>query len=373
MSLNLPSDLKAVLAQMQSHSADLQDGDPVSPSPVMTSTYALSGDPIPGLDFYGRNGNPMWRHVEAVIGALEGGEAVLFPSGMAAASACLIPFLKTGDTLLIPNDGYYTVRDLAERFLKPFGIEVRYYETTKANEQDLEGVSLMWLETPSNPGLDVCDLAALSKAAQASGTMLVADNTTMTPLGQSCLAYGVDLVIASDTKAMNGHSDILAGHVAGKSEELLERVRLWRTKAGPIPSSLDAWLLHRGLQTLELRLSRACDNALALAECAKGHGAVQTVRHPHLPGDPSFEIASKQMRAGGPLLTLYFEGKNESVRFLAALNQATVATSFGGIHSLAERRQRWEADNHPGLVRFAAGCEPLEPLLEDFARALDAV
>lgn len=349
------------------------DGDPLVPSLTFSSTFALGGDYVPGIDFYGRSGNPTWRTVEAVLSRLEGGQALVFPSGMAAASACLFPFLKAGDVLLLPSDGYYTVRDLADSFLAALGVEVRYYETARGADQNLAGVQLIWLETPSNPGMDVCDMAQICANAKNTGTLVVVDNTTMTPLGQSPLSLGADLVMSSDTKAMNGHSDILIGHVASTSPERMEKVHYWRTKSGSICSPMDAWLLYRGLQTLELRFSRACDNALALAAAANGHRAVKEVRYPGLETDPSHAIAAQQMRYGGPIFSLFFAGRAEADRFLSALKIAANATSFGGVHSLAERRARWDATNPPGLVRFAAGCEPTEALIQDFVGALEQV
>ena len=348
-------------------------GAPFSQSPIFAGTYHLSGDTAGVADTYGRHDNPTWRALEDCLGALEGGEAVVFPSGMAAACAAILPFVKAGETVLLPSDGYYTVRMLLEDFLAPLGVSARYYETARIDDVDFADVRLVWIESPTNPQLDMCDIAKVVPRAHAAGAMVVCDNTTMTPLGQRCLALGADLVMASDTKAVNGHSDTLMGHVAGRDAETMARVRGWRKIGGAIPGPMESWLVLRGLQTLEVRFQRMCENARAVAELGAEHEAISTVRYPGLKGDPSYELAHQGLSLMGSMVTFIFAGDAQAKGFLKHLSLVHEATSFGGTHSMAEQRVRWDKTNHPGLVRFSAGCEPTESLVADVRRALDAV
>src|SRR5215470_16113857 len=191
-------------------------GAPLLPGPVFAAPYHLGGRPAPpGAEppDYGRVDNPTWQHLERALADLDGAtETVLFPSGMAAISAVLFAVLRAGGTLVIPSDGYFTVRPLAADWVAGLGVSVRQAPTP--GPYRLDGASLVLLETPSNPGLEVCDLAAVAAAAHQAGALVAVDNTTATPLGQRPLALGADLVLASDTKALAGHSDLLLGHVS---------------------------------------------------------------------------------------------------------------------------------------------------------------
>ena len=197
-------------------------GGPFMGSPVFASAFHLTGE-----DTYGRAGNPTWRALEAALGELDGGECVLFPSGMAAISTLLRLVLRTGDTVVLPSDGYFLTRKFVAEHLDVVVREV----PTAGPWPDFDGVSLVLLETPSNPGLDVCDITALSAAAHAAGALVAVDNTTATPLGQQPLRLGADVVVASDTKAIAGHSDVLLGHVSVVDSALAERLRAARTAA----------------------------------------------------------------------------------------------------------------------------------------------
>lgn len=349
------------------------NGGPFSQSPIFASTYHLAGDPAGVVDFYGRNSNPTWRALEEVMGAMEGGEAVIFPSGMAAVAAALVPFLRPGDRLLLPSDGYYTVRTFAEAYLAPFGVVVDHYVTAELASRLLEGVALLWIETPSNPGLDVCDIVEAARRMHRAGGLVVCDNTTMTPLGQRCLDLGADMVVSADTKAVNGHSDALMGHVASAQTALIDKVRQWRLVSGSIPGAMEAWMVLRGVQTIEVRFERMCANAAAIAQVVKGHPKLEDVRYPGLEDDPAHAIATRQMHAMGSLLSLTFADAAAADRFLNALEVAYQATSFGGTHSSAESRSRWDTTVHPGLVRFSAGCEPTDVIVIDVIKALEAV
>lgn len=329
-------------------------GEPLHSVPVLSSTFHLA-DPLPD-DFYGRAGNPTWRALEDAIGALDGGECVLFASGMAAIGAVLA--LADGPVVL-PSDGYYLARALA----RDLRLDVREIPTT-GDWTNLDGLVLA--ETPSNPGLDVLDIATIT------GALVAVDNTTATPLGQRPLDLGADLVVASDTKALSGHGDVVLGHVSTRRHDLADRLRAHRTRGGGVPGPMEAWLAHRGLATLDLRLARQAENAAALVELVKEHPAVTAWRWPGHPADPAHTLAAKQMRRWNGVLTFTLRDAAAVATFLAASRLVASATSFGGVRSSADRRARWGDDVPDGLVRFSAGCEDAEDLVADVRAALDA-
>jgi len=351
--------------------AGLAKGDPVALPLTLASTFHLPGEPGGG-PHYGRTSNPTWEAAEEMLAYLEGAPCIAFPSGMAAISAVILGLLEAGDRLLLPTDGYYTPRMLAERFLAGFGIGVDFRPTATFLDGGFEGYRMVYVETPSNPGLDVCDISAVAEAAHAAGAIVVADNTTMTPFGQRPLALGADLLVSADTKAPNGHSDVLFGHVAGADPALLDAVRQWRTLAGAIPGPFEAWLLHRGLETLELRFDRMCGSAGTIAQRLQESGLVGAVRYPGLPGDPSHALASRQMLRFGSLVGLTFASAAQAEAFIAGCPLLQPATSFGSVHSSAERRARWGDAVAPGFVRLSVGCEPTEELWEAIEMAAKA-
>lgn len=350
----------------------LEKGDPVPPQLTLAAMYHLPGDPA-GVASYGRSDSPTWEALEHALAHLEDAPVVAFPSGMAAISAALFATLKAGDRLLIPSDGYYTTRLLADRFLARLGVSVDTRPTVGFESGGFDGYRLVFIETPSNPGLDVCDIAAVVERAHAAGGLVVADNTTMTPYGQRPLDLGVDVVVAADTKAPNGHSDVLMGHVATRDAALLSEVRDWRKLSGSIPGPFEAWLAHRGLETLELRHDRMCRTAAVLAPRLADHPAVAAVRYPGLPGDPSHPIAERQMRRMGFLIGLTLESEEAAERFIAACPLIQPATSFGGVHTSGERRARWGDAVPPGFVRLSVGCEPEAALVDAVIAALDVL
>jgi cystathionine gamma-lyase len=334
--------------------------EPFLPGPVFAAPYHLSGDPSQSEFTYGRYENPTWQAFEQAVAELEGGEVAVFGSGMGAVSTLLLALLEPGDPIVIPSDAYYNVRQLAHDLL-PY--EVREVPTdTAAVVEAAPGAKLMWVETPSNPGLDVVDVRAVADACDG---ILVVDNTLATPLGQRPLELGADFVMASATKALSGHSDILLGYVAGRD---LEAVRTARGKLGTIAGPFEVWLAHRSLGTLDVRLERECANALRLAEAIGQH---VPVRYPGLPGDPAHEVAKKQMDRFGPVLCFTLPDAAAAGAFLASAELVIEATSFGGIHTTAERRARWGSDDVPeGYIRLSAGCDDPDALEEDVMRAL---
>ena len=351
--------------------AGLAKGDPIAPPLVMASTYHLPGDPAGVSHQYGRPDNPTVEALEAALGLLEGAEAIAFPSGMAAVTAALFALLKAGDRVLVPSAGYYTTRLVADRFLKAFGIVADTRPTATFADGGFAGYRMVYVETPSNPMLDICDLAAIARGAHEAGALVVADNTTMTPYGQRPLDLGADIVVAADTKAPNGHSDVLFGHAATRDAGTAEAIRAWRKLAGGIPGPFEAWLVHRGLETLELRFDRMCGTAESLAPRIAAHPAVGAVRYPGLPGDPSHNLARTQMNRFGFLVGLTLQSADAAERFIAGCPLIQPSTSFGGVHTSAERRARWGDAVAPGYVRLSVGCEPAEDLWKAIEASLD--
>ncbi|MYW04265.1 cystathionine gamma-lyase [Streptomyces sp. SID3343] len=348
-------------------------GDPFLPGPVFAGTYHLPGEPV-GPYQYGRHANPTWDALETAIGGLEGAaDTVTFASGMAAVSAVLIGLTAPGDVVVLPSDGYPATRSVGEH-LAERGITVRLAPTVGDDlEHALDGAGLVWLETPSNPGLDVCDIGRIAALAHEHGALVAVDNTLATPLGQLPLALGADISAASGTKALTGHSDVLLGYVACADPDVAARVRAWRRLTGAVPGPMEAWLAHRSLSTLHLRVDRQATNALALGEALLGRDDVSDVRHPALEGDPAYDVAHRQMRRFGCVVSFTLADADTARRFLGALELVADATSFGGVHSMAERRARWAGnDVAQGFVRFSAGCEDTGDLVRDVLRALDA-
>jgi cystathionine gamma-lyase len=368
-----PSDLdKRLLALLHHRDKALAKGDSIGLPITPTSAFFQPGEPD-GTYSYTRENNPTWSAVEAKLSLLENAQAIAFPSGMAAIAAILYSQLEAGDKIIVPSDGYFAVRGLAETFLTPMGIKAHVWPTADYANAPVDGARLIWIETPSNPGLEVCDLARVAARARTAGAISVADNTTMTPLLQSPLDLGVDIVACSDTKAMNGHGDALFGHVASHSETIIEGVKLWRKLAGAIPGPFEAAQIHRGLETLDVRLERMCQTASLIAPRLRAHTAIKHVRYPGLPEDPSYAIAQKQMRSSGFLISFELADRAAADRFLNTCNGLVIATSFGSTHSSAERRKRWGDDVADGFVRLSVGCEPAEALWAEIASALDGL
>ncbi|OLR91592.1 cystathionine gamma-lyase [Actinokineospora bangkokensis] len=346
-----------------------EPGAPLVPQPVLAAPYHL-GD---AADFYGRATNPTWRALESAIGSLDGGECVVYATGMAAISALLRVTLRAGDTVVLPSDGYYLARAYVREHMSALDLDLRLVPTAADwDASHVRGARLVLVETPSNPGLDVCDIAAVAELAHAEGALLAVDNTTATPLGQLPLDLGADVVVASDTKALSGHSDVLLGHTTTRDVALLARLRAERTASGAVPGPLETWLAHRGLGTLDLRLTRQAENAAALYRALRDHPRVRGLRWPGAAADPAHPTARTQMRRFGGVLTFELESAAAVAGFLGAARLVAAATSFGGLHSSADRRAQWGDPVPEGLVRFSCGCEDPEDLVADVLRALRA-
>lgn len=364
------SDSRRAATLLHLRGAAAAKGDPLAPLLVLASMYHLPGDPA-GHPQYGRADNATIEELERALGHLEDAPTVAFPSGMAAITAVLASLLRAGDRLLVPSDGYYTTRELCAWFAAHFAVEVDTRPTPTLEEGGFDGYRVVFVESPSNPGLDACDLQSIARKVNASGGLLVVDNTLMTPFGQRPLELGADVVVASDTKAPNGHSDVLLGHVATRDAELLRALRAWRKLAGSIPGPFEAWLALRGLATLEVRFARMCDSAEAIAPRLAARPEVRAVRFPGSTGDPSHALAARQQARFGFVIGLTLASAAAAERFIERCALLEPATSFGGVHSTAERRARWGDAVDPGFVRLSIGCEPTAELCAALLAALE--
>ncbi|MFD5405344.1 cystathionine gamma-lyase [Streptomyces griseorubiginosus] len=355
---------------------DAAKNEPTLPGPAFAAHFHLPGE-VDGPYTYGRDTNPSWSLLERAIGELEAPgrsdvETLVFASGMAAISAVLFSQLRAGDTVVLPGDGYQ-VLPMVRAQLEAYGIEVRTAPTGGDAQLDvLDGARLLWIESPSNPGLDVCDIRRLVGAAHARGALVAVDNTLATPLGQRPLELGADFSVASGTKQLTGHGDVLLGYVTGGKGEAMDAVRRWRKIVGAIAGPMEAWLAHRSIATLQMRVDRQNASALVLAQALRERPEVTGLRYPGLPDDPSHKIASQQMRRYGCVVSFTLPTRARAERFLDALRLVDDATSFGGVRSTAERRRRWGGDDVPeGFIRFSVGAEDPEDLVADVLRALD--
>ncbi|MBW8800814.1 MAG: cystathionine gamma-lyase [Streptomyces sp.] len=349
--------------------------EPTLPGPVFAAHFHLPGE-VSGPYAYGRDENPTWTHLERAIGELEAPgedvETLVFASGVAAIAAVLFSQLTAGDAVVLPSDGYQ-VLPLIRAQLEAYGIEVRTAPTAGDAQLDvLDGAKLLLIESPCNPGLDVCDIRRLAEEAHARGALVAVDNTLATPLGQRPLVLGADFSMASGTKQLTGHGDVLLGYVAGRDTEAMAAVRRWRKIIGAISGPMEAWLAHRSLATLQLRVDRQNATALLLAEALRERPEVTALRYPGLSDDPAHKVASQQMRRYGSVISFTLPTRARAERFLESLRLVDDATSFGGLRSTAERRRRWGGDDVPeGFIRLSVGAEDPADLVADVLRALD--
>ena len=366
-------------------------GEPLHLSPVFAAPFHTPGDPAETPYSYARSHNPTWTALERAIGQMESGQfaaghanegdsyrasAVVFASGMAACTSIFGALLRPGDVIVMPANSYFTARIVMQDYFAKMGIVVRFAPTAgDAQGEHLEGAKLLWIETPSNPTMEICDIAALCERAHRAGALVAVDNTTATPLGQRPLALGADFSVASDTKSMTGHSDIVLGHVAVRDLELRQKIEEWRTLMGGILGPMEAWLALRSLGTLPLRLERSCQNAQRIAEyLTTRRDVVTSVLYPGLPDHPGHAVAARQMRYFGAVLSFDLASRAAAETFFKKSKLVTEATSFGGTCTCAERRARWGADAVPeSFIRLSAGIEDGEDLIEDIGQALDAV
>ena len=338
---------------------DVVAGGQVGAPLVLSSTYHAGGDVV-----YARTGNPTWTAFETALGDLEGGDALVLSSGMAAVAAALsLP--PHGATVVAPDAAYNgVVATLADREAAGW-LTVRRVDVadTEAVLAALDGADLVWLESPTNPLLEVADLATLLGAAREHGVLSVVDNTFATPLLQHPLELGADVVVHSVTKYLSGHSDVLLGAVVTPSTDAgrahRDRLHAHRTLHGAIAGPMEVWLALRGLRTLALRVERAQANALELASRLGGHPAVERVRHPGFGGIVSIEVAG---------------GVDAADRVCAGTEVWVHSTSLGGVESQLERRRRIPSEPAKvpeNLIRLSVGIEDVDDLWSDLSQALD--
>ena len=353
---------------------------PATPPLVPASIYVSQGDPRPGRG-YGRDGNPGWEALEQALGGLEDAEAVAFASGQAASMALMLALAPGRDRIVLPQDGYYGGRVLADR-LRPHGavpVPVDLRDLAAVERELSAGPSVLWAETPTNPLLRVADLDRLGALAAAAGAPMIVDNTVATGLLQRPLEAGATASLYSLTKAVSGHSDVILGAVVTRDQDLLAAVRAWRSSGGGIPGPFEAWLALRGLKTLPLRIARQSDSALAIARHLTEHPRVTAVHYPGVDKSTA-ELARRQMPNGfGPLLSFVINGDapdngSAAGKVVASSRLILPATSFGGVESTWERRARWPAETAPaGLIRLSVGVEPAADLIDDIDQALEVL
>ncbi|HET7173973.1 MAG TPA: aminotransferase class I/II-fold pyridoxal phosphate-dependent enzyme [Nocardioidaceae bacterium] len=336
----------------------VQPDQPFNEPLVMASTYVAGGEME-----YGRYGNPTWEAFETALGALEGGRALSFASGMAAVCTVL-DLVAPGETVVAARHCYQgTLAQLAT--LEQRGlVKVRLVDiddTAAVGEALDDEVALLWVESPTNPALEVADIAALCDLARRETVTVAVDNTFATPVLQRPLDLGADLVVHSATKYISGHSDALIGAVVTRRDEIFAAVDNRRRVMGAIPGTLEAWLALRGLRTMPLRVERAQDNAQEIVRRLAGHRAVERVRYPGF----------------GAIIAIEVAGGSAAADALTSSTRIWVnATSLGGVESTFERRRRWAGESRTipeSLVRMSVGVEDVDDLWRDLVDALDRV
>ncbi|HEX3614873.1 MAG TPA: PLP-dependent transferase [Sporichthyaceae bacterium] len=339
---------------------------------VLAATYVAGGE----LE-YGRYGNPTWQAFEAALGALEGGHGLAFPSGLAALGS-ILEIVPPNAVVVAPRHAYLgSLGQLARRGQR-HDLTARLVDVadTGATVEAIAGADLVLLESPTNPALEVAELAVLCAAGREAGALIVVDNTFATPFGQRPLELGAHVVMHSATKYIAGHSDAMLGALVCAEEETWQQLESNRRLAGVIPGPLECWLALRGLRTLHLRVERAAANAAVLAGRLAEHPACRDVRYPGLPTDPGHARAAANMRNFGSMISIELADAATADAFCAATALWVTATSLGGVESSMERRRRWPGEARTiaeGLVRMSVGVEDVEDLWADLAQALDSL
>jgi cystathionine gamma-synthase len=349
---------------------------PLNPPVVFASTYVGAHDTRAAGIGYGRYGNPTWHALEQAIGALEGGRALTFASGMAAAHAVL-ELMPPSGVIVIPDNCYLGVAEAADRRATRYGGQVRRVNVADTTEvlTAAEGADVVWIESPTNPTIEVADLPTLGKHL-AHESLFVVDNTFATPLLQRPLESGADIVLHSATKLLSGHSDVLLGALVTRADasHTFDALDAIRRSLGASPGPMEVYLALRGLRTLPLRLAQAQASAQVLAERLAAHSSVQRVRFPGLPTDPGHDLARRTMSGFGSLISFDLPDAKTAEAFVDRCSLWVFATSLGGVESTLERRRRWKGELQSvpeGLVRMSVGIEHVEDLWTDLRQALD--
>ncbi|OBH74231.1 cystathionine gamma-synthase [Mycobacterium mantenii] len=349
-----------------------------------SSTFAQDGvGALRGGYEYARTGNPTRAALEASLAAVEeGAHGRAFGSGMAATDCALRALLRPGDHVVIPNDAYGGTFRLIDKVFTQWNVE---YTPVPLDDLDAVGAAitprtrLIWVETPTNPLLSIADITALAELGKQSSAKVLVDNTFASPALQQPLTLGADIVLHSTTKYIGGHSDVVGGALITNDKELDEAFAFLQNGAGAVPGPFDAYLTMRGLKTLVLRMQRHSENASAVAEFLAGHAAVSTVLYPGLPSHPGHEVAARQMRGFGGMVSVRMRGGRQAARDLCANTRVFIlAESLGGVESLIEHPSAMTHASTAGsqlevpddLVRLSVGIEDIADLLADLDQAL---
>lgn len=337
----------------------------LNPAIALNSTFH-EGGPIG----YGRYGNEAWSALEEAISVLEGGKTLIFSSGMAAISS-VFSLLPQGAIIVAAENGYQGTTTMLKKMHEAKKLEVRFVNLPNTDEvlKALPGAQMLYLESPTNPAIEVVDLPVVIPAGKKAGSIVVVDSTLATPMVQNPLALGADIALHSVTKYLSGHSDILLGCVVTNDESIFERVEQARRYGGAIPGPFEAWIALRGLRTFALRMQRSQENAMELAKRLEKDPRVLKVRYPGLASDPYHERAKSFMKGFGAMIS--FEVKADIAQIDKMCNSSTLitnATSLGGVESIWERRRRWATESHTipeNLIRFSVGIENVDDLWSD--------
>jgi cystathionine beta-lyase/cystathionine gamma-synthase len=352
-----------------------------------TSTYEQEG---PGEDKgfnYSRTNNPTRQRLETILAELEGVKyAAVFASGLAAENAVLQAYLRPGDEVVIPNDVYGGTYRILNKVYQPIGVTIKQLDISDLNALEnaiTEKTKLVWIETPTNPRLLIYDIVETVRLAHAKGALVVVDNTFATPYFQQPFELGADIVVHSVTKYLGGHSDTIQGAAMAKDQAIFEPIKFLQNATGGVPSPFDCWLTLRGLKTLELRMQRHEENAIAIANALYKHPLVRQVYFPGLPDHPGHEIAKKQMTGFGGMVSFEIDGTVEDVvSFVKSRRYFMLAESLGGVKSLLchpatmthasiPAEARADLGLSDTLIRLSPGCENSKDLVEDLLEGLE--
>ncbi|WP_426623073.1 cystathionine gamma-synthase [Leifsonia sp. McL0607] len=369
-----------------------QEFDPTTgaiiPPIYQTSTFVQDGvGGLRGGYEYGRAGNPTRTSLETLLASLEGGVSALsFASGLAAEDALLRAVLRPGDHVVLGNDVYGGTHRLIDRIhgawdVRNTTVDLGDLDAVRA-ALAVDGTRVLWIETPSNPLMKICDLAALVELGHAARALVVVDNTFASPALQQPLSFGADVVVHSTTKYLGGHSDVIGGALVFADAELAEKAQFIQFAAGAVSAPMDAWLTVRGIKTLDVRMQRHSSNAQAIAEALVGRPGIDAVYYPALPDHPGHELAAAQMSGFGGMLSVALSGGADAARRFAESTQVfQLAESLGGVESLIGYPSEMthasvrgtELEVPDNVIRLSVGIEDVADLLADVERALDLV
>ena len=341
--------------------------------PISLNSTLHEGGPIG----YGRYGNESWSALEEAISTLEGGQTLIYGSGMAAIS-CVLSLLPHGAVLTASHHGYQGTTVMLKQMHESGRLTVRFVDLadTEATLAQIPGTQMLYLESPINPGIEVVDLPKLIAAGKAAGCGVAVDNTLASPMVQNPLEMGADVVIHSVTKYLSGHSDLLLGSTSTKDPALNLRLEQARRYSGAIAGPFEAWLALRGLRTFSLRMKKSQENAMDLANRLVKHPAISRVRYPGLATDPYHERAKSFMKGFGAVVSFEVKATVEQIDLMCnSAKLITNATSLGGVESLWERRRRWKTESETipeNLIRFSVGIESADDLWADIQSAMAA-